>query len=127
MAWVPNRAALALFVAVFMLALRGMVPADGSWGIDPRWIYAVTVLAVRRCWRYWREYGELSEANAAELGGAFRACRRRRSRGLRAVDQLDAKWMQLSEPTAFVPIDTNGQLLWPLIAVRWIGAVQSCR
>ena len=49
--------------AVFMglLALRGGVPADGSWGIDPRWIYGVTVVAVGSLLAaWWREYGELS-------------------------------------------------------------------
>jgi CAAX prenyl protease-like protein len=127
MAWVPNRAAQARCVpfAVFMLllVLRGLVPGDGSWGIDSRWIYAITVLAVGGllAW-YWREYGELvkqtlpswAEAGlAVVVGGVVFALWIR----------LDAPWMQLSEPTAtFVPIDANGQMLWPLIAVRWIGA-----
>jgi CAAX prenyl protease-like protein len=127
MAWVPNRAAQARCVpfAVFMLLLvvRGLVPGDGSWGIDSRWIYAITVLAVGGllAW-YWREYGELvkqtlpswAEAGlAVVVGGVVFALWIR----------LDAPWMQLSEPTAtFVPIDANGQMLWPLIAVRWIGA-----
>ena len=127
MAWVPNRAAQARCVpfAVFMLllALRGVAPGDGSWGIDSRWIYAITVLAVGGllAW-YWREYGELVKQTLpswAEAGLAVVV-------GLVVFAlwiRLDAPWMQLSEPAAaFVPIDANGQLLWPLIAVRWIGA-----
>jgi len=127
MAWVPNRAAVARCVpfAVFMLllALRGMVPADGSWGIDPRWIYAVTVLAVGAllAW-YWREYGELVRQTLPSWAETALAV----VVGLVVFAlwiRLDAKWMQLSEPTAaFVPIDANGQLVWPLVAVRWIGA-----
>lgn len=127
MAWVPNRAAQARCVpfAVFMLllALRGLVPGDGSWSIDPRWIYAVTVLAVGGllAW-YWREYGELVKQTLPSWAEAALAV----VVGLVIFAlwiRLDAPWMQLSEPAAaFVPIDTNGQLLWPLIAVRWIGA-----
>jgi len=127
MAWVPNRAAVARCVpfAVFMLllALRGMVPADGSWGIDPRWIYAVTVLAVGAllAW-YWREYGELVRQTLPSWAETALAV----VVGLVVFAlwiRLDAKWMQLSEPTAaFVPIDANGQLVWPLVVVRWIGA-----
>jgi CAAX prenyl protease-like protein len=127
MAWVPNRAAQARCVpfAVFMLllALRGVAPGDGSWGIDSRWIYAITVLAVGGllAW-YWREYGELVKQTLpswAETGLAVVV-------GLVVFAlwiRLDAPWMQLSEPAAtFAPIDANAQLLWPLIVVRWIGA-----
>jgi CAAX prenyl protease-like protein len=36
---------------------------------------------------------------------------------------LDAPWMRLSEATAgFRPVDGDGQLIWPLIVVRWLGA-----
>ncbi len=127
MAWAPNRAVQARCIpfAVFMvlLAVRGGVPGDASWAIDPRWIHAITVLAVGGllAW-YWREYGELvkqtlpswSEVALAVVAGLV----------VFAVwTRLDAPWMQLSGPTAtFVPKDANGQLLWPLIAVRWIGA-----
>ena len=60
-----SRAALARVVpfAAFMLllALRGALPADGSWGIDPRWVYGITVAVVGGllAW-WWRDYGELS-------------------------------------------------------------------
>jgi len=127
MAWVLNRAAQARCVpfAAFMLllALRGVVPGDSSWGIDPRWIYAATVLVVGALlgW-YWREYGELvkqtrpswSEAALATVVGLI---------VFALWIRLDAPWMQLSEPSAaFVPIDANGRLLWPLVALRWVGA-----
>ena len=127
MSRLANRAALARCVpfAVFMvlLALRGLMPGEESWGFDPRWIYAITTLAVGAllAW-YWREYGELVKqtlpswtetALAVVVGLVVFALWIR----------LDARWMQLGEPTAtFVPTDTHGQLLWPLIAVRWIGA-----
>ena len=122
-----NRAALARVVpfAAFMLllGLRGALPADGSWGIDPRWVYAVTVLVVGGllAW-WWRDYGELStqlrptlrEAGLAILVGVLVF-------GLWI--KLDAPWMQLGEATApFVPLDVQGELMWPLIGVRWIGA-----
>ena len=127
MSWVANRAAQARCIpfAVFMgmLAVRGLVPGEGSWGFDPRWIYAIATFAVGAllAW-YWREYGELvkqtlpsrTEAALAVIVGLV---------VFALWIRLDAPWMQLSEPTAtFVPIDANGQMLWPLIAVRWIGA-----
>jgi len=106
-----------------LLALRGVMPGDGAWGFDPRWLYPVTVIVVGAllAW-YWREYGELVKqtlpswaevALAAVVGLVVFALWIR----------LDAPWMQLSEPAAtFVPVDANGRLLWPLVAVRWIGA-----
>ena len=122
-----NRAALARVVpfAAFMLllGLRGALPPDGSWGIDPRWVYAVTVLVVGGllAW-WWRDYGELStqlrptlrEAGLAILVGVLVF-------GLWI--KLDAPWMRLGEATAaFFPLDVQGELMWPLIGVRWIGA-----
>jgi CAAX prenyl protease-like protein len=127
MAWVPNRAAQARCVpfAAFMalLALRGVVQGGGAWGFDPRWLYPITVIVVGAllAW-YWREYGELVKQTLPSWAEAALAA----VVGLVVFAlwiRLDAPWMQLSEPTAtFVPIDANGQLLWPLIAVRWIGA-----
>ena len=36
---------------------------------------------------------------------------------------LAAPWMQLGQPTAtFTPLDAQGQPIWPLIIVRWVGA-----
>jgi uncharacterized protein len=122
-----SRAAVARTVpfALFMLLLmlRGEVPPDGSWGIDPRWIYGVTVLVVGAslAW-FWREYGELvlqTWPSAAELGLAVGV-------GLVVFAlwiRLDAPWLQLGSPSAsFLPLDAQGQLIWPLVIVRCIGA-----
>ena len=127
MGWVPNRAALARCVpfAVFMvlLALRGLVPGEGSWGFDPRWIYVIATIAVGAllAW-YWREYGELVKQTLPSWTETALAV----VVGLVVFAlwiQLDARWMQLGDATAtFVPTDAGGRLLWPLVAVRWIGA-----
>jgi len=46
---------------MLLLALRGVAPADGSWGFDARWLYGVTVLVVGGMLLWWRrEYGELA-------------------------------------------------------------------
>ena len=122
-----SRAALArtLPFAAFMvlLALRGSLAPEGLFGVDPRWVYGLTVLIVGAllAW-FWREYGELvaqtlpslSEAALAVLVGVIVF-------GLWI--NLDAPWMRLGEASAgFVPTDAQGQLMWPLIAVRWVGA-----
>ena len=122
-----SRAALVRVVpfAAFMvlLALRGMVPADGSWGIDPRWIYGATVLVVGAllAW-FWREYGELVSQTWPTLTEAALAV----ATGLVVFVlwiSLDAPWMKLGEATAgFTPLDAQGRIDWPLVVVRWIGA-----
>jgi uncharacterized protein len=111
--------------AAFMvlLALRGAMPADGSWGIDPRWVYGATVVVVGAllAW-FWRDYGELvaqTRPSAMEAALAVGV-------GLAVFAlwiRLDAPWMQIGEPSAaFLPLDPQGQLIWPLVVVRWIGA-----
>jgi len=46
---------------MLLLMLRGWVPANRAWGIDPRLIYGVGVLVVGGMLIAWRhEYGELS-------------------------------------------------------------------
>jgi CAAX prenyl protease-like protein len=112
--------------AVFMalLALRGWIPADGSWGVDPRWIYALTVLLVGGLlmW-FWRDYGELASrqvlpslketALAVAVGAAV----------FWLWINLDAPWMKLGDPSAtFRPVDEEGRVLWWLVAVRLVGA-----
>jgi CAAX prenyl protease-like protein len=110
-----------LFMA--LLALRGMLPDDGSAGMDPRWIYGLTVLAVGGLlmW-FWREYGELTMQVLPDAKETLLAV----AVGLAVFVMwiyLDAPWMKLGDATArFVPIDPQGELQWPLIAVRWIGA-----
>ena len=122
-----SRAALARilpFVAfMVLLALRGAMPADGSWGIDPKWVYGITVLVVGAllAW-YWREYGELS----AQLLPDFKEFALAVVVGVLVFAlwiNLDAPWMRLGEASAiFIPVDANGQLQWPLLIVRWMGA-----
>ena len=106
---------------MLLLALRGAMPADA--GIDARWIYGLNVVLVGGLLLWlWREYGELVRQLAPSTREVLLAV---------AVGfvvfvlwiSLDAPWMVLGEPTAsFVPVDAAGQLIWPLIAVRWIGA-----
>jgi uncharacterized protein len=122
-----NRATVARILpfAAFMLLLilRGALPADGSGVIDPRWVYGITVAVVGGLLAYfWREYGELvaqtwPSVSEAALGvGA----------GLVVFAlwiHLDAPWMTLGNPSAsFLPLDAQGQLIWPLVIVRWVGA-----
>ncbi len=122
-----SRAALARTApfAAFMvlLAVRGEVPTDGSWGIDPRWIYGLTVLVVGAllAW-FWREYGEFvaqTWPSGPEIALAVGA-------GVVVFAlwiHLDAAWMTIGSPTAsFLPLDAQGGMIWPLIALRWIGA-----
>lgn len=120
-AWV-RAAPFAAFMAV--LALRGLAPADGSWGFDVRWLYAVQALlpaALLALW--WREYGELSHQTWPTAREALSAA----AVGLLVCGlwvHLDAPWMTLDIATseAFVPRDASGALQWPLIAVRAAGA-----
>lgn len=110
-----------LFMVI--LAIRGHVPADGSWDIDPRWIYGVSVLVVSASLLFfWRDYKELARGTlppAKEL--------------LLAVVvgvvvfflwiNLAQPWMMLGEATAsFRPVDGEGRIEWGLVVVRWIGA-----
>lgn len=119
----PAALARCIPFVVFMalLALRGYLPAD--LGLDARWIYGVQALIVAGllAW-YWRGYGELARQNlpdARETGWAVAV-------GIAVFAiwvQLDAPWMQLGSATAsFVPLDANGQLIWPLVLLRLAGA-----
>lgn len=122
-----SRAALARCIpfAAFMvlLALRGAVPEDGSWGIDPRWIYVLTVFVVGALlFAFRRDYGELfAQTRPTLLEAALAICV-----GLVVFAlwiNLDAPWMQIGTASAsFVPIDAQGNLIWPLVIFRWIGA-----
>ena len=109
------------FMAV--LALRGYAPADDRWGFDTRWLYALTLpLVGGLLWNWRRDYTELS----ARLRPTWTDAAAATAVGLGVCALwvwLDAPWMQLGSPSAsFVPVDAGGALLWPLIAVRAIGA-----
>ena len=112
------------FVAFMgLLALRGLAPTDASWGFDTRWLYGLNLLLVGGLLlAWWRHYGELARQNWPTLGELALSV----AIGLLVFAlwiRLDAPWMQIGEPAAtFVPVGPQGQLLWPLIAVRWLGA-----
>lgn len=122
----PSRAAW-LRAAPFMafmaiLMLRGQA-AQWLPGVDGRWLYAANLLVVAPMLAlWWREYGELAWQNrplareaALAVGVGFAVF------GLWIA--LDAPWMQVGEPaSSFVPLDAEGGLVWPLVAVRWAGA-----
>ena len=111
----------AAFIA--LMALRGAMPADGGWGMDPRWVYGLSVLCVGALllW-FWREYGELAAQRWPTLKEAALAV----TVGLAVFylwTLLDQPWMRLGEATAgFRPVDAQGNMMWPLVAVRWVGA-----
>ena len=122
-----SRAALvrvAPFAAfMLLLAARGAVPADGSWGFDGRSLYGLTLLVVGAmlAW-FWRDYGELTRQNRPGLRDCLLAVAVGVAVFLLWI-QLDADWMRLGEPTAgFRPLDAQGALNWPLVLVRWLGA-----
>jgi CAAX prenyl protease-like protein len=108
---------------ILLLALRGALPADGSWGIDPRWLYGLTVLVVSSMLLVWRKnYGELARQNLPDLRQVLTAV----AVGLVVLVlwiHLDAPWMTPGTPAAsFEPLTANGGIDWPLVVVRWIGA-----
>jgi len=113
-------APFALFMA--LLALRGLA-SEGAWGFDARWIYAVSVLGVAALLVFFRrEFGELARPLWPDLRELALA-------GTAGVVvfvlwiHLDQPWMRLGEATAgFRPVDAQGDLVWPLVAVRWMGA-----
>jgi hypothetical protein len=117
------RRLLPFVVFMAVLALRGVAPADGSWGFDVRWLYGLqagAAAALLALW--WREYGELSR----QLWPDAREWLLAISSGLAVFAlwiQLDAPWMQLAPSSAnFVPLDANGQLEWGHIVLRIAGA-----
>jgi CAAX prenyl protease-like protein len=123
-----SRAALVRVVpfALFMLllALRGSLPGDNGAGMDARWIYGLGVLLVGALltW-FWREYGELASTQTLPTAHETLLAA---AAGLAVFGlwiSLDAPWMTIGDPIAsFQPLDRQGQIDWPLVAVRWIGA-----
>ncbi len=116
---------VAPFVAFMaVLALRGVAPADGSWGFDVRWLYALqagAAAALLALW--WREYGELALQTLPSAREALLAV----AVGLAVFVlwiHLDAPWMTLDTAAteAFVPKTPDGALDWPLIVLRIAGA-----
>lgn len=122
-----NRAALvrtapfALFMA--LLFARGALADYAPTLMDARWVYGWTVLLVGGLllW-FWREYGELAKQNLPTLKEALLAV----AVGIVVFVlwiNLDAPFFRISDPTVqFRPIDAQGNLQWPLVAVRLLGA-----
>lgn len=115
-------APFAAFMAV--LALRGAAPADGGWGFDPRWLYALQAggAAALLAW-CWRDYGELARQTLPSAREALGAA----ALGLLVFVlwiQLDAPWMTLGSAAAapFVPRGPDGGLDLPFVALRIAGA-----
>ena len=115
-------APFALFMG--LLYLRQLAPTDGSWGFDTRWLYGAQTAAVAALLAlWWREYGELARQTLPTLRETLIAI----AVGLVVFGlwiNLDAPWMTLTVETApsFVPKDAAGQLDWPLIVARTVGA-----
>jgi hypothetical protein len=108
---------------MLLLALRGALPQESAWGLDPRWIYGLSVLVVGGMLLAWRkEYGELARQNLPDAPQLLWAV----AVGLGVFVlwiHLDAPWMTLGKATAsFRPLGADGGIDWPLVAVRWIGA-----
>lgn len=109
----------ALFI--LLLALRGAVPPDS--GLDGRWLYGVAVAMVGGVlFLFRRDYAELARGSAPTLREALVAV----AVGLAVYAlwvRLVAPWMVLGAPSAsFVPLDAAGAPIWPLIALRLVGA-----
>lgn len=112
------------FVAFMaLLALRGWAETLTGTAFDARWLYAANLVVVGGMLvAWWPHYGELARQNRPDLAEVLLSV----GVGLGvfvAWIHLDAPWMQIGQPTAsFVPLGADGQLLWPLVVVRWLGA-----
>lgn len=92
--------ALPFLAFMLLLMLRGAIPADDGRGVDARWVYGLTVLAVGGMLiAWWKEYVELARQTLPNVPEAVLAA----GVGLMVFVlwiHLDAPWMLLGEPTA---------------------------
>jgi uncharacterized protein len=114
---------LPFVVFLAMLGLRGAMPEHNALGLDPRWIYGLSIVIVGGLLLWYRhDYGELARQNLPSGSELLLSV----AVGLLVFllwIQLDAPWMQLAAPSAgFVPVDEAGRLIWPLVIMRWLGA-----
>lgn len=110
-----------------LLAVRGhFMPAEGedpTGALDPRWIYGLSVLLVSASLIFFRrEYSELLAGSRLTFSHVLLSI----AVGVVVFvlwTRLTAPWMMLGEPAAgFRPVDGEGELMWDLILVRWVGA-----
>ncbi len=119
----PATRARVLPFVIFMvlLALRGQLEQWALPGIDARWAYGASVVLVTASLIWFaRQYDEL------KLGPTVKDLALAGLVGFLVFElwiRLTQPWMMLGEATAsFKPVDAQGQLIWSLVAVRWIGA-----
>ncbi len=114
-----------LFMA--LLALRGQLmpasPDAAPAAFDARWVYGITVLVVGASLAVlWRRYSELLAGSRLSWQHALLSI----VVGVVVFKLwivLTEPWMMLGQPTAgFRPVNADGELMWGLIIVRWVGA-----
>ena len=113
-----------LRIAPFALFIAGLIAQDAlAEGVETRWLYAPTALAVALLLLLWRrEYGELARQNWPRprewlLGVAAGAA------VFLAWINLDADWMRIGDAApALAPLTPAGDLDWPWIITRALGA-----
>ncbi len=114
-----------LFMA--FLALRGLLtptsPDAAPAAFDGRWVYGLAVLAVAASLVVLRKrYTELGAGSGLSWQHALLSI----VVGLVVFKlwiTLTEPWMVLGEPAAgFRPVNADGELMWGLIVVRWVGA-----
>jgi uncharacterized protein len=118
-------ARIAPFAAFMLLRFAwSFWPATPFVRADPRWLSATGDLLVAGLlvW-FWREYGELVRQSAASLSEAALAV----AVGLGVFVlwiKLGAPWMRIGQAgPSLIPVDTLNHIEWPLVIVRWIGAM----
>ncbi|MCH8179888.1 MAG: CAAX prenyl protease-related protein [Proteobacteria bacterium] len=114
-----------LFMA--LLALRGQLtpssPDAAPGAVDGRWVYGLAVVLVTASLIALRhQYTELLAGSRLRWQHALLSI----AVGLVVFKlwiSLTEPWMMLGQPAAgFRPVNEEGELMWGLIAVRWVGA-----
>lgn len=113
-----------LRIAPFAVFIAGLMAQDmlADRG-DMRWLYAPTALAVTVLLLLWRrEYGELARQNAPRAVEILLALTAGAAVFVAWI-HLDADWMRIGQAQqALAPLTSSGELDWPWIAVRALGA-----
>lgn len=122
---------LAPFAAIVAFyALRGAWPSANvqdsavAWAWDARWFALIGALCAALLLAfYWRRYTELARPSwpswtevAHAVGAGMGVC------GLWIM--LDEPWMRMGLPVfVFRPVDTQGELMWPLLLMYWLASI----